>query len=174
MNFGINPDATFDITFVNASKGEHKLSITDEMYEHDVPGVYVFYFKEYEVGRMNGRSPVIRIGSTNKGLAKRLKNYDGKRSVTTLTDDQEVRSVGWIMRNWYKKNGGTEAYEAYLMSYLWNARNQRRPVALAYYRLFDPEWYESDFMLRYLDIHQEIPPANLRLERIATRRDPFK
>ena len=68
MDFGKEPDATFDITFVPANKAEHKIMITNEMSQYDVPGVYVFFLKQHPVGRMEGMSRVIRIGATKKGL----------------------------------------------------------------------------------------------------------
>lgn len=127
-----------------------------ESFPSDSSGAYVIRFADRTIGRLQGESPVLRIGDCEKlSFRDRFRSYNNKCDVVTWTG-----SLSAVMRQW--ENGRTEAHVMSLLCQL-----SSHPLAIDFY----VGRSESEFLDKYLDTHWELPPLNFS-RRIPRARQP--
>jgi hypothetical protein len=153
----LRPNSTVTLNLIPNSNGRsdatrRRLLIDTAGFPCD-RGAYVIRFTGKQVHRLEGASPILRIGSADSagGFAERIRQYNHQCDVTVCTQSL----VDLLMERSQKTN----VYLMYFLSHwaaeesfevdLYFASQHSRPLVL-----------EKQLLQEYLNLHHEFPPLN--------------
>ena len=133
------------------TEGSRKYYLIDSTEFPDRPGVYVLRYSGHPLSRMQGESPILKIGKADVSIRNRFKNYNHMRHVTMetkslidlldeLPQPTNVRLIHFLA---HEKHPAPLVVDCYFP----NAQETPREI-------------EKQLLREYFSAHRELPPLN--------------
>lgn len=154
----MKPNKTIPLSLILNSRGRYERTRQYRMIDTkeftDKPGAYVIRYKNYNISRFVGSSPIIKIGSASKGLKNRFDNYNHQKDITA----EGTNLVDFLFRS--------QKTNVRLMHFLAHHKHKDSIVVDIYYnrKTKDSKSIELELIKDYLELHKELPPLNFGMK----------